>query len=286
MLNGCRESRAKFSKRLSWEPKAKQIDFMEKKVYVVAQVKDWKEHLTYAVSARFKRAEKINPKISLRAFSRRVGVPKSTISEIMNGKISISEKRALEIVLRLDLKPAEKNRLLVLLGQEAKVEWNPLELSNYDILTDWTYLAVLHFFDVEGEKTPSMIAKRLGLKPTKAKAVIRDLVSKRLLTVTDSGAIVTTGKSWQTSDGPPSEVIRKHHRENLKLAKFALDRVSPEDRDFTSYTFAGNAEQIEFIREEIRELHQRIGAFAEGVSPRNRLFRISVNFFPLDRPSE
>lgn len=244
--------------------------------------KEWGKQLTAAVANSFQRAKKRNTRLSLRSFATRIGVPKSTLSEIMNGKISFTRRRAIEIVQALDLPSLEKNRLLVRLGKETKVDWEDLDLSHYDLFSDWSYFAVLYFFDLDGEKTIATAARRLGLDLVKTKAIIQVLVAKNLLKVTNEGRITPTGKSWKSTDGIPSESIKKYHLENLKVAERALKSLPIAERDFTSYVFAGNSKQVDFIREEIRKLYERVGTFAEQVSPKDRLYQVAVNFFPLD----
>ena len=48
-----------------------------------------------------------NPGFSMRAFSKRLGISSSALSEILSGKRKISKKMAAKIATRMDLTPEE-----------------------------------------------------------------------------------------------------------------------------------------------------------------------------------
>ena len=243
----------------------------------------WHQYLADGVRKDFERAKRENPKTSLRGYSRSIQTPVSTVSEILHGKINVGDARASEIVERLGLSANETSYLLTLIGKAPKSTRTSLDQSKFELVTDWVYLAVLHFFDLDVEdKSAGHIAARLGVAAAKVRCVIADLVAWELLRAGEDGSLEATGMKWQTGDGPTSLAIRAHHHENLKLAARALDLVPAPQRDFSSTTMAGSLEQIELIREEIRKLHDKIEAICEGASKKDRVYKLSVGFFPVD----
>lgn len=184
----------------------------------------------------------------------------------------------------MHLDESERRLFFTLLNKDFEPSRERLSNANYEILTDWTYLAVLHFFELDGVDTsPWTIADRLGVPESKIERVIGELLEGDLLTRTSDGQLTSTGKSWVTTDGPPRSVIRRHHQDSLGAALAALDLHPTAHRDFTTTTFAGNSSQMELIRSEIRKLHKKVEALAEGSGPRDRIFRLLVGYFPLDQ---
>jgi hypothetical protein len=250
---------------------------------------DWQIELSHAVAKGFERAKLESPGISLRAYAKSVNTPASTVSEILSGKFSLAPKRASEIVDRLNLSLAEKNRLHALLNDRVEMERFAVSESNHFLLSDWAYFAVLHFVDLElnaEERRVEAISARLGLEVDRVRRVVEDLVTSEMLARDSEGNLRSLQKNWQFGDGPPSGLIREYHRQNLRCAEAALERIPAHARDFSTTVFAGNSEQIETIRSEVRKFHEKICALAEGVSPKDRVYSFSVSFFPLDLPLE
>ncbi|MBI2609109.1 MAG: helix-turn-helix domain-containing protein [Deltaproteobacteria bacterium] len=61
-----------------------------------------------------------NPHYSLRAFSNKLGLSSSSVSEILNGKRRISIKMAKRIIQKLELSPRERSNLLELFPKKSK----------------------------------------------------------------------------------------------------------------------------------------------------------------------
>lgn len=223
---------------------------------------------------------------SLRAFAKSLGVPVSTLSECIREKDSVTARRAGEIVKKLPIEKEEQDRLLALMHLPPQQDRAKLPEEDYKILLDWRYIAILTCFELDGQDHEAVaIAKRLGIDVKEAAAILDDLVARGFLRA-QGGGLVKSEDHWQTSDGPPRDVIRRHHLENLEVARRALENVPADQRDFTSFTFAGNLQDLALIRQEIRALHARISAIVEGSRPKNRLLRFTINFFPMDQQPE
>src|SRR4051812_17731490 len=61
---------------------------------------------------RFLRGRQRNPRWSLRAFAKQLGVSHSALSEILSGKRALSQKAAVRFAQRLELSPADTKLFL------------------------------------------------------------------------------------------------------------------------------------------------------------------------------
>jgi len=246
---------------------------------------EWETHFVSALKTSFAKA-KTERGCSLRSFAKEIGIPVSTLSQVLKKKKKTSPKRAYKILQHLELSPTEKNLLLSLMNLPTEPDLVPMPNAQYEILTDWRQLATWMAFELEDvEKTAVALGSRLGLPPATVEEILTKLLERQMIQRLDDGKLVKIKDNWKTSDGPPRELLRRHHLENLKTAERALNHAPVGERDFTAYTFTGNLDQLELIRQEVRSMHQRIAAIVEGVGPKNRLLRFTVSFFPLDLPN-
>ena len=245
----------------------------------------WRKEFSKLLNDQFETLKKRNPKFSLRAFSRKIGLSIGPLSDVLKGKETwkLTPKRAAEILSKLEIKASTKNKLLVQMGEQPTHKKEVLKASDYGILTDWTYYPILFSFDLPAKlRRPSAIAKRLGISEEKVQAVVEDLLKRKLLVSSADGVIERPEVFVSTADGTPNEFIHKYHQVNLELSKRALEEQPVPKRDFTSLTFVGNESQAAFLREEIRKLYEKASALADGGDENNTVFRLSVQFFPVE----
>lgn len=244
----------------------------------------WKKKFIELVRKVYEEERQKDAGLSLRAFAKKIKTPASTISEVINGKLCLNAKRAAEVVEQLPISRNKKNHFLTLLDQPFEVQRDQLRDEDYMVLTDWRYLAILHFFDIENAtKTAEAIAQRLALNLDDVHRMVQQLIDRGMLVRHESGELSSTNKNWQTSDGPSSELIQRFHKETLRCAERSLDLIPPSERDFTTTVFAGDPEQMELIKSELRRMHKRVVSIGEGAGPRNRLYSLNVSFYPLDK---
>lgn len=231
---------------------------------------------------QFHTRRKKNPRYSLRAFGKSVGLSSGAISGVMRGELKISADRVEKIIPQLALSSREENQLLALMGKNKASIRKQISSEGHELLTDWVYIAVLFSFDMDAsDLSPAAIARRLQIPELKVEVVIMDLLAKKMLEKNAQGRIFRTPHHFAVGDGPPSAVIRQAHRVNLELAQKALETIPAERRDFSSLTFAGTREDLELVRNEIRHFYSKVSALMEN-PPKNEVFRLSISLFPLN----
>jgi transcriptional regulator with XRE-family HTH domain len=71
-----------------------------------------KAWLLAEIQSRLASLQERNPGFSLRAYSRKLGVPAPVLSELLRGKRNLTKKMALRLVERLELPPEDTRRVL------------------------------------------------------------------------------------------------------------------------------------------------------------------------------
>lgn len=251
---------------------------------------NWRKEFNKLLSEEFQRLQRrSNGRFSLRAFASRLKVPVSTLSQLLSEKQNwkISEKRARDILSKLEASKLRKDRLFELMGvQNQSPPFRPLT-EEYAVLLDPTYASVLTCFDLpENERSAAKIAARFGKGEEEIKAVLQHLTEKGYLRSTDSGALEPNHDFIETGDGPPSAVVRQHHKNNLKLAIDVIESVPMQERHYSTLTFAGTKAQMEEVTEEIRRFHRSVRAILDKNETNEEIYRMSICLFPMRSPQK
>ena len=241
----------------------------------------------------FSEARSRNPRFTLRAFSRKLGINHSALSEILRGKRRVSSKLARRLLERSGTSAGEMEAILKLFNETLPADsqtWS--ESSRYiQIAPDalpfdeqWLYFGVLALAEtVEFRDDPDLIAQRFRVSRAQAFHVLQRLKDLGCL-VTDpvTGIVRTSGKRLQTTDGANNEHLRRAHLKNVELAGQALESVERQSRDFTSLTLALDPEQLPLARKLIREFEEHFEAMLDTRGKRE-VYKICVQLFPLTR---
>lgn len=241
-------------------------------------------------------AQSRNPGYSLRAFSRRIGLYSSTVSEILNGRRQITRKMAERILRGLGTAPDQASQLLEALSYKSSrqsesgssslssgqtLKYTQIKMDQFHVISDWYYFAILSLADCEvfqGE--PEWIADRLGIKAQDARVALERLERLEMLVRDQKGRLCPTGKQFKTSEDIANISLRKRHYQNLELARHSLERDSVEEREFTFITMAVDPRRMTEMKKRIREFRDLFcHEFESG--RRKEVFKMCIQLFPL-----
>lgn len=245
----------------------------------------WQQDFIQLLKTTFEKAREKNPKYSLRAFAKKAGVSSGALSSLFRGAIDwkLSKKRARRILDALNLEPEDRNRMLALMGEAPDRPVAQLPADDYELMTDWTFAPIWITFDLPPEfRRPELIAQRLQIDVAKVESVIAELRRRGLLVVGEDGHLHRPANFMMTSDGIPSEAIRRFHASSLEIASVHAPPLPVSDRDLRSLTFVGSKENLETLRTEIAALVQRAGALMDAGPKNENVYRLTVALFPLD----
>ncbi len=247
-----------------------------------------------------------NPKYSLRAFARQLGIESSALSQILSGRRSLSEKLASELFDQLDLSPSEQEEFLDSLA-EAKVaqgfkriapetkkrlarlrsevrspKSRELSMELFRVIADWYHYAILELTNIPSfENRPEWIATRLGISVPEAIGAIERLKELELLQEVD-GRLKKTNTYVDTSNrnitGP---ALKRRQRQITEKSLHSLETDSITIRNHSARTVAIDPSKIFEAKERIEKFMIELTDFLGSTNPKN-VYELSVQLFPLE----
>lgn len=247
-----------------------------------------------------------NPGYSLRAFARDLQIPAPKLSQALRGIKGFSAQRAQAIATRLNLSSAEKELFIDLVDSEharsrisreqAKERivkkykddsFATLDLDRFQIVSDWFHFAILELTDVDDFKSDAeWISERLGIPIKETSAALERLLDFGLLTKGRKGDLKQTQLDLATPSGIPSRAIREQHAQLLHKANASLDKFNVNERDFSAITLAIASDELPKAKNLIKEFRRNFNKEMQNASKKDRVYCISIQFFPLDEKNE
>lgn len=235
-----------------------------------------------------------NPRASVRAFAKRLGLSPAATNEILKGERRVSHKIAERIATKLALDPSERNELLKhfpknnpLLantkGMEDDSKLLKLSADQFAAISGWIHFAILSLVkNVDFQNDVGWIAGRLGVTEKQAKDATERLLRLNLLTETKNGSLRRTHERLNTSDDVLNPAIQRSHIEDMELVQQSLLHDPVELRDFTSITMAASPELLPEAKRIIRQAQDQIAALF-ATRPFTEVYKMSVHLFPLTK---
>jgi uncharacterized protein (TIGR02147 family) len=246
---------------------------------------------------KFEEARAKNPRYSIRAFSRRVGLSASAANEILKGERRISAKMADRIADRLMLNPTERAELLAafpprtrrkrLPGRGEPLTQDLLKLSadQFEAIAEWTHFAILSLVRIPGFKDdPKWIATRLGVRPEHAQASLQRLLRMGLIERTEApdAPFRRTAHQIRTTDDVLSLSIQRSHLDDLERMAHAIRELPVTERDASSMTMPANPALFPQAKAILRRAQNEIDALMEA-SACTEVIRVFTCLYPLTR---
>lgn len=229
-----------------------------------------------------------NPSYSLRAYSQKLNLSPAALSEMMSGKRPISQKTAVKIFERLNIPPAEKEKIYKLerskeFLEKSNKKYSQIEMDQYHMISDWFYFATLSLAETEEfQDSPEWIAQRLNIKVFEAKQALNRLERLGLLQRNDHDQLEATGASFTTSTDISSATLRKSHSDNLDLAKNSLEKDDVNIKDFSSMTMAIDPELLPEAKKLIQDFRRKLTHFLES-EKKQEVYKLNIQLFPISQ---
>ncbi len=245
-----------------------------------------------------KRCQK-NPRYSLRAFARALGLSSARISEILNSKSGLSGEKARQIADVLGFSEDERDYFsnlvesiharseikrelaLARLGKYQHRRYQSLEMSHFEVLSNWYHLAILQLLEVKGCKSePRWIARELGIQEIEAKLALERLEGLGYIK-RERGRYVASSTLVSISSSVPSEAIRNFHRQVLKKALDCVDLQSIEQRELGATILSVNRADLPLLRQMMREFRKNVTFEASKNISKDSVYCLSTQLFEL-----
>jgi len=255
---------------------------------------DYREALNEAYYERRLR----NPSYSLRAFARDLGIPASNLSCVLKKKKGLAATTAQQVARRLGYSESEQKTFCMLVEKEhSRSEYTRHKASQelekkqklhsnltadaMAVMSHWHYFGILELLRIPFiSQSPAALGAALELKEDEIKDAIQRMINLGLVEIKQNRFQVVHDFNWST-DGVPSEALRKVHDQLLTKAKQALFSQPVDERDFTYMMMTLDQQDLPEARKMIRSF---IKTFTEKFSEKatsDHVYSLTMQLFNL-----
>ena len=233
--------------------------------------------------SEFEKRRNKNPLYSLRAFARDLGISKTSLSDVINGRRRFSNQNIRILGERLGLNEQQIEALRSDVHSFSSTR-DVMENDEFSLIEDWYYLAILSLAKMKGAQcSPEWISERLGLSFEVAEASLNELL-KQGLVENSHGTLIRKSKPITTTADIPSTSIVEHHQQSIEKSLAALEEVEVELRDFTAVTYAFDLSKMKEAKKCILDFHRKLGKLVE-TDDSSEVYRHNIHLFPLSKVS-
>jgi len=232
-----------------------------------------------------------NPKYSLRAFAKTIGLSPATLSLIIARKTPLSKGALSKISRTLGLTP-EQNRHLqhqISLRKNrlpkpfAEMSYRYVTLDFFKVLSEWYYYAILSLLEIKGASIdPKWISKKLGISLFEAREAVERLQRLDLITEVE-GRWKQSQEPVRVDDASSTSASRRFQKQLLIKALESLENDPVEVRDVTSMTFAMSKKDIPYAIEKIAEFRRKLTEELEQRSEPDSVYNFTLQLFPVTK---
>lgn len=244
----------------------------------------------------FSRRQRGNSAYSLRAYARDLGIPPSTLSQVLLGNRSLPLKNVDRVLKCIKLTAKErtlffdslsrKNLSIDQIQVRAEDDRFILDESHYQVIAEWEHYAALTLFDCAGFKASvESIAEKLGVSRVRAEVVTQNLLRTGLLSQPTSGKLARTHAKIRTTEDTSSQALAASHRENLQIGERKLREIDLMKRDFSALVVAIDPAKMPEAKAIIREFRRKMTSLLE-TGTRSEVYQLAIQFYPLTRNTQ
>lgn len=236
--------------------------------------------------SEFMKRKTRNPRYSLRAYAKWLGLSPAQLSQMLTGKRPVTLKSLKLISNRLELSPIEKKQLASgflineLTDQESEAKKKlKLKEDQFRLISDWYHLAILGLAQIKPSSSdPRWVAQRLGIGVEQAHQGLLRL--ERLGLLQTKPTLKQLGNPLEVVSETPSEAIRKYHKQNLNLALEKIETVTLANRQFQSISLPINPKNLEEYKLLIDDFLEKATLLAKKHSS-TEVYHLNVQLFPV-----
>ena len=251
---------------------------------------DKRQFISNLLQHRFNELKKKNPRYSVRAFAKKIGISSAALSEILNQKRSISEKKAISLLKRLNPTDTEYTQIKAAYSkvgrlEKLKTQSNPrneiiLTEENFDLMSDWRYFAFMALTRTTGFISDSTwISKRLGVSKKEVGRIILKLGKLGIVKVDASGKITDNNACYRTPNHFPADLERSRQIDGLRHVEKLL-RNGEESVIGNFSTITTDTVKLQEAALMIEDFLKRLSLFLCDSADRREVYELQIQLFP------
>lgn len=243
-----------------------------------------------------------NPRYSLRAFARDLMISPQQLSNVMNGRKGLGPKAAALVADRLGLSKSEREHFCALAQSlhgrskvsrrlaEAKLAvlqhqaetTHHLGIDTFRVISDWHHFGIVELLKLPGGGNLCVadISKKLGISRLETTMSLERLQKLELIEKTEFGWTVVN-ETVLTTDGVPSEALRKFHRQILEKATQSVSTQFVEERYLSSSIMAVKTSHLPIARKLIQEFRLKLAEQVGCVDSGQEVYALGIQYFRL-----
>ncbi|KHD88372.1 MAG: hypothetical protein OM95_09560 [Bdellovibrio sp. ArHS] len=247
------------------------------------------KRLVEQLIADFKSRNNKNPKFSLRAYARTLGVSPTSLSQIMSGKRKLTYPVAVVIFDKVAMDPKDRDQALSVLRTHMQDERR--RKTKYDVIEveapvskvslSWLEMAITPFMSTPHYNGGAeSIARYFGVSKQEASNALKHLEQMQIVEWKDGGyREVFKAELRYGSERMPTEVVKKLRLESLERTRELVSRNPPEDQGFMGVSYMAVSEQhktkaLNELQSFVKNFRKKYGTIGEA----DEIFLLSVNF--------
>ncbi len=268
--------------------------------------------LVEILESEYARRNSVNGSYSRRAFARDLGLPVSTLCNILAGRSGISPNRCRIVTDRLGLSPSVRDVVITEIESlHARAEYKRikakkklidragsatqksalLELDRFETVVKWQHFAMLEYWALTcPPRTILDLTNAIAIPLSEGLTCLNRLLRARLLENHVATSKPFRGETLlscfrpvdsvtETESPLPSRAIRDHHKDVMALATRAIEQQPIAKRHYVSMTLAVASESVPKISEKIMNFHRSLGEEIRSAAVKDRVYVLSSQFF-------
>lgn len=246
------------------------------------------------------RRRKNNPRYSLRAFAKFLGIHSANLARMMRNERPTSPEFIGRIGERLGLTAEEievfcsiaeaHKSVNVVAKRSRKSRYVPLAQDIFEAIEDWRHYAILELIKLKSfQNNAGWVAFALKIPVSEAQVYLDRLLRVGLLEVLPDGSWHDRSSESMAvlmNDFETTEPLRRVQRSFLDLAIESLEKDPIDQRDHSSILMATHSSRIAGAKKIISKSVREVCAFLEDCKEKDSVYSLTTSLSPLAKPKK
>ncbi len=246
-----------------------------------------------------------NPRYSMRAFARDIGVSAPRLSNVLNGRFGFSKASAISIGGKIGLQGAELELFCDLVESEharsslqrsaalkrlevSMKRYESVSQDQFEFISDWVHLAILELAKTgDGTFGPAEVVERLGVPEDRVQSALGRLVRLGKLEPVDGSdahhRLRLESDLFVNPTGGSSQAVRSFHAQMLEKATSAIEGQSVEKRSLGALVVSIDETHYPSYLELLDRFHAEVDHLASQSKSPKRVYAFATQFFSLEQ---
>ncbi len=224
-----------------------------------------------------------NPRYSLRAFARSLGMSHTVLSLFLSGKRPLSKKAAIRVASALALSPQEAQALFQDRTKKTSTFVpipTSMDLDTFAVIADWYHFAILSLLELPAARFDAeWIGRQLNISFQNAAVAMERLIRLGIIAKKKDGRWRQTKKSFRLDSRYSTAATRRFQLQLLNRAIESLQNDPLEKRDHTSTTFAMDPALMPYAKARIQKFRRELTSELEKLGTPGRVYNLTLQLF-------